>query len=159
MKDYKPSSNDMLENIKNKEMDKHGVPPTKRLFFITESLSLTRSLNLVVHGKRVKIRSNIRRNVTTKMVLHTVIIHLEIRSIMLRQLNSTVRKDPGDGKRARPTGLYLSRENLQARIKEQDLIIDIKNAVLDLRVMWLLCSLFVDHRILISLITKLTQLI
>nr|GEU41609.1 hypothetical protein [Tanacetum cinerariifolium] len=33
MKDYKPSSNDMLENKKKKEMDKHGVPPMKLFVF------------------------------------------------------------------------------------------------------------------------------
>nr|GEV96494.1 hypothetical protein [Tanacetum cinerariifolium] len=58
-----------------------GCLPRSALFFITESLSLTRSLNLVVHGERVKIRGNIKRNVTTKIVLHTVTIHLEIRTI------------------------------------------------------------------------------
>nr|GFC31103.1 reverse transcriptase domain-containing protein [Tanacetum cinerariifolium] len=46
-----------------------------------------------VHGERVKIWSNIRRNVTTEIVLYTVTIHLEIRTIRLRQLNSTVRKN------------------------------------------------------------------
>nr|GEU46334.1 hypothetical protein [Tanacetum cinerariifolium] len=112
MKDYKPFSNDMLENKKKKEMDKHGVPPTKGFIFITESFSLTRSHNLVVHGECVKVRSNIGRNVTSKIVLHTVTIHLEIQTIRLRQLNSTVRKDTGGGERARPTESLLNRDIL-----------------------------------------------
>nr|GEY78338.1 hypothetical protein [Tanacetum cinerariifolium] len=71
----------MIENKKKIEMDKHGMPPTKRLFLITESLSLTRSPNLVVHGEHVQIWSNIKRNITTEIVLHTVTIHLEIWTI------------------------------------------------------------------------------
>nr|GEX09707.1 hypothetical protein [Tanacetum cinerariifolium] len=80
-----------------------GCLPRSALFFVTELLSLTRSLNLVVHGERVKIQSNIRRNVTTKIVLHTVTIHLEIRTIRFRQLNSTIRKDTGQKKPASNT--------------------------------------------------------
>nr|GEW93926.1 hypothetical protein [Tanacetum cinerariifolium] len=62
-----------------------GCLPRSALFFITESLSLTRSPNLVVHGERVKIQSNIRRNVTTEIVPHTVTIQLEIRTIRLEE--------------------------------------------------------------------------
>ncbi|GKD20279.1 hypothetical protein Tco_1221982, partial [Tanacetum coccineum] len=46
-----------------------------------------------------------------------------------------------------PAGLKLARENLQSRVKEEDSITDVENAVFDLGVMDSLCFLFVDQRV------------
>ncbi|GJR21061.1 hypothetical protein Tco_0969588 [Tanacetum coccineum] len=43
-----------------------------------------------------------------------------------------------------PTGLKLARENLQSRVKEEDSITDVENAVFDLGVVDSLCFLFVE---------------
>nr|GEU87965.1 hypothetical protein [Tanacetum cinerariifolium] len=68
------------ENRKKK--DKHGVNSHEAFaYFDYRVVSSTRSLNLVFLGERVKVWGNIRRNITTKIVLHTVTIHLEIRTI------------------------------------------------------------------------------
>ncbi|GKF17242.1 hypothetical protein Tco_0062160 [Tanacetum coccineum] len=58
-----------------------------------------------------------------------------------------------------PTGLKLARENLQSRVKEEDSITDIKNAVFNLGVMDSLCFLFVDQRVFIGTITKFIKFI
>ncbi|GJY73592.1 hypothetical protein Tco_0478023 [Tanacetum coccineum] len=63
-------------------------------------------------------------------------------------------KDFGDGEWSTPTGLKLARENLQSRVKEEDSITDVENAVFDLGVMESLSFLFVDQRIFIGVITK-----
>ncbi|GJW13516.1 putative reverse transcriptase domain-containing protein [Tanacetum coccineum] len=52
-----------------------------------------------------------------------------------------------------PAGLKLARENLQSRVKEEDSITDVENAVFDLGVMDSLCFLFVDQRVFIGMIT------
>ncbi|GKF48111.1 hypothetical protein Tco_0141362, partial [Tanacetum coccineum] len=52
-----------------------------------------------------------------------------------------------------PAGFELARENLKSRIEEEDSITNVENAVLDLGVMKSLSSLFVDQRVLVSLIT------
>nr|GFB40284.1 hypothetical protein [Tanacetum cinerariifolium] len=77
----------------------------------------------------------------------------------MNQLCSTVRIDFEDSERAGPTGFKLSREYLQSRIKKQHLITNIENAVFDLVIVKLFSSFFVDERVLVSLIMKLTQLI
>nr|GEY13189.1 hypothetical protein [Tanacetum cinerariifolium] len=41
------------------------------------------TVDIVVHEERVKIRNNIRRNVTSEILLYTVTIHLEIQTIRL----------------------------------------------------------------------------
>ncbi|GJU25218.1 hypothetical protein Tco_1163839 [Tanacetum coccineum] len=52
-------------------------------------------------------------------------------------------------------GLKLARyENLQSRVKEEDSITNVENAVFDLGVMDPLCFLFIDQRVLIGMITK-----
>ncbi|GJS65336.1 hypothetical protein Tco_0679900 [Tanacetum coccineum] len=71
------------------------------------------------------------------------------------QLLSAIRKDLGYSERSTPAGLKLARENLQPRVKEEDSITDVKNAVFDLGVMDSLCFLFIDQRVFIGMITKL----
>ncbi|GKD62561.1 hypothetical protein Tco_1300070, partial [Tanacetum coccineum] len=44
-------------------------------------------------------------------------------------------------------GLKLAQENLQSRVKEEDSITDVENAVFDLGVMDSLCFLFIDQRV------------
>ena len=86
-------------------MDKHGVPPTKRLFLIIESLSLTLFPEFnCPWGKfgdpgQPKMVCPLQSS-----VLQTMTINLEILPIWLRKFNSTIRKNLGDGKRSRPTG-------------------------------------------------------
>ncbi|GJZ45271.1 hypothetical protein Tco_0592867 [Tanacetum coccineum] len=58
-----------------------------------------------------------------------------------------------------PAGLKLARENLQSRVKEEDSITDVENAVFDLGVMDSLCFLFVDQRVFIGMITKFIKFI
>nr|GEX65732.1 reverse transcriptase domain-containing protein [Tanacetum cinerariifolium] len=70
-----------------------GYLPQSALFLVTESHSLTRSPHLFVHEERVKIWDNLGWNVTFEIMLHTVIIHLKIRIIGLRQLYSTIQKN------------------------------------------------------------------
>ncbi|GJQ94563.1 hypothetical protein Tco_0005702 [Tanacetum coccineum] len=53
---------------------------------------------------------------------------LEIRDNQL----CAIWKDLGNGERFGPTGFQLAREHLQSRVKEEDLITDIENAVFDL---------------------------
>nr|GEW63922.1 hypothetical protein [Tanacetum cinerariifolium] len=79
------------------------------------SLSLTQSPNLLVFGEGLEIRDN----------------HL-----------CAIREHLGDSEWSRPTGLKLVRENLQSRVQEEDLIIDVENAVFDLGVMKPLSFLF-----------------
>ncbi|GJW63508.1 putative reverse transcriptase domain-containing protein [Tanacetum coccineum] len=50
-----------------------------------------------------------------------------------------LQKDMGDGEWSRPTGFQLALELLQSRVKEEDLITDVENAVFDLRVKDPLC--------------------
>ncbi|GJS92775.1 hypothetical protein Tco_0799743 [Tanacetum coccineum] len=38
----------------------------------------------------------------------------------------------GNGERSGPTGFQLAREHLQSRVKEEDLITDVENAIFDL---------------------------
>ncbi|GJZ25869.1 hypothetical protein Tco_0570122 [Tanacetum coccineum] len=45
---------------------------------------------------------------------------------------SAIWKDMGNGERSRPTGFQFAREHLQSRVKEEDLITDVENAVFDL---------------------------
>nr|GEW67402.1 hypothetical protein [Tanacetum cinerariifolium] len=72
---------------------------------------------------------------------------------------STVRVDFRNCEWARPTGIKLTRENLKSGIKKQNLITNIENAVFDLVIMKLLSPFFIDEGVLVSLITKLIQLI
>ncbi|GJW58366.1 hypothetical protein Tco_0105097 [Tanacetum coccineum] len=58
-----------------------------------------------------------------------------------------------------PAGFKLARENLQSRVKEEDSITDVENAVFDLGVMDSLCLFFIDQRVLISFITELIKFI
>ncbi|GJT44979.1 hypothetical protein Tco_0953694 [Tanacetum coccineum] len=85
--------------------DKHGVPPTKRLFKVA-------------------------------------------------MLDPAIWKNLGYSEWSTPAGLKLARENLQSRVKEEDSITDVENAVFDLGVMDSLCFLFIDQRVFISMITK-----
>ncbi|GJX76689.1 hypothetical protein Tco_0323500, partial [Tanacetum coccineum] len=93
----------LLHNITT---DKHGVPPTKRLFRVTK---LDPIPEFICPWGRFG--------------------------------------DPGQP-------ILLARENLQSRIKEEDLITDVENAVFDLGVMDPLSFLLVNQRILIGMITK-----
>ncbi|GKF31370.1 hypothetical protein Tco_0101168, partial [Tanacetum coccineum] len=74
-------------------IDKHEVPPTKRLFKVA---MLDPSPNLLAHGECV-----------------------EIWDYQLCEWST-------------PIGLNLARENLQSRVKEEDSIIYVENAVSDL---------------------------
>ncbi|GJU83479.1 hypothetical protein Tco_1285844 [Tanacetum coccineum] len=107
--------------------DKHGLPPMKRLVFVHRVTSLTRSPHSLVRGES-----------------------LEIREYQL----SAIWKDLGYGEWSTPAGLKLAQENLQSRVKEEDSITDVENAVFDLGVMDSLCFLFVDQRVFIGMITK-----
>ncbi|GJZ03717.1 hypothetical protein Tco_0536992 [Tanacetum coccineum] len=109
--------------------DKHGVPPTKRLFKVA---MLDPSPNLLVHGER-----------------------LEIRDYQL----CAIWKNLGYSEWSTPAGLKLARENLQSRVKEEDSITDVENAIFDLGVMDSLCFLLVNQRIFISMITKFIKFI
>nr|GEY82475.1 hypothetical protein [Tanacetum cinerariifolium]GEY84013.1 hypothetical protein [Tanacetum cinerariifolium] len=83
------------------------------------SLSLTQSPNSLVLGEGLEIWDN----------------HL-----------CAIREHLGDSEWSRPMGLKLSRENLQYRIKEEDSITDVKNAVFDFGVMDSLRFLLIDQR-------------
>ncbi|GKF93584.1 hypothetical protein Tco_0283284 [Tanacetum coccineum] len=50
-------------------------------------------------------------------------------------------KNLGYSEWSTPTGLKLARENLQSRVKEEDSITDVEDAVFDLGVMDSLCKL------------------
>ncbi|GJT19284.1 hypothetical protein Tco_0877990 [Tanacetum coccineum] len=56
-------------------------------------------------------------------------------------------------------GLKLARENLQSKVKEEDSITDIENAIFDLGVMDSLCFSFIDQRVFISMITEVIKLV
>ncbi|GJW55924.1 hypothetical protein Tco_0100009 [Tanacetum coccineum] len=58
-----------------------------------------------------------------------------------------------------PAGLKLARENLQSRVKEEDSITDVENAIFDFGVMDSLCFLFIDQRVFIGMITKFIKFI
>ncbi|GJQ89036.1 hypothetical protein Tco_0000175 [Tanacetum coccineum] len=68
-------------------------------------------------------------------------------------------KNLGYSEWSTPAGLKLARENLQSRVKEEDSITDVENAVLDLGVVNPLCLFFIDQRVLISFITELIKFI
>ncbi|GJU53110.1 hypothetical protein Tco_1226824 [Tanacetum coccineum] len=68
-------------------------------------------------------------------------------------------KNLGYSEWSTPAGLKLARENLQSRVKEEDSITDVENAVFDLGVMDSLCFLFVDQRVFIGMITKFIKFI
>ncbi|GJS58101.1 hypothetical protein Tco_0652885 [Tanacetum coccineum] len=98
--------------------DKHGLPPTKRIVFVHRVISPTRSSRSLVHGES-----------------------LEIRDYQL----CAIWKDLSYSEWSTPAGLKLAQENLQSRVKEEDSITDVENAVFDLGVMDSLCFLFVDQ--------------
>ncbi|GJX44127.1 hypothetical protein Tco_0260803 [Tanacetum coccineum] len=75
---------------------------------------------------------------------------LEIRDYQL----CAIWKNLGYSEWSTPAGLKLARENLQSRVKEEDSITDVENAVFDLGVMDSLCFLFIDQRVFIGMITK-----
>ncbi|GJU20384.1 hypothetical protein Tco_1153726 [Tanacetum coccineum] len=79
--------------ISTQYYDKHGVPPTKRLFKVA---MLDPSPEFIGHW---------------------------------------------GSEWSTPTGLKLARENLQSRVKEEDSITDVENAIFDLGVMDSLCFL------------------
>ncbi|GJY17650.1 hypothetical protein Tco_0389141 [Tanacetum coccineum] len=106
--------------ISTQYYDKHGVPPTKRLFKVT---LLDTSPNLLVHGER-----------------------LEIQDYQL----CAIWKNLGHSEWSIPAGLKLARENLQSRVKEEDSITDVENAVFDLGVMDSLCFLFCRSRVFLG---------
>nr|GEW67378.1 hypothetical protein [Tanacetum cinerariifolium] len=132
MEDYKPSSISMVENRKKIEMDRHGVTPTKLLVFGYRVASSNRSLNLLVLRESLEIQDYHWWYIPSIVVLQTMTIDFEIRAVSMRQFGSAIRVNFGYGERAGPAGLEFSRKNLKARIEEQNLITDIKNAVLDL---------------------------
>ncbi|GJW96605.1 hypothetical protein Tco_0178413 [Tanacetum coccineum] len=90
------------------------------------------SPNLLVHGER-----------------------LEIRDYQL----CAIWKNLGYSEWSTPAGLKLARENLQSRVKEEDSITDVENAIFDLGVMDSLCFLFIDQRVFIGMITKFIKFI
>ncbi|GJY90948.1 hypothetical protein Tco_0506144 [Tanacetum coccineum] len=104
----------MLLTTRNKTLipyyDKHGVPPTKRLFKVA---MLDPSLCLLAHWER-----------------------LEIWDYQL----CAIWKNLGYSEWSTPAGLKLARENLQSRVKEEDSITDVENAIFDLGVMDSLCQ-------------------
>ncbi|GJR30370.1 hypothetical protein Tco_1106602 [Tanacetum coccineum] len=64
-------------------------------------------------------------------------------------------KNLGYSEWSTPAGLKLARENLQSRVKEEDSITNVENAVFDLGVMDSLCfHPLSDQRVFIGMITK-----
>nr|GEV52361.1 hypothetical protein [Tanacetum cinerariifolium] len=88
------------------------------LFLVTESHNLTRSPHSFVHGDGVKIQDNLGWNVSSKIMLHTITIHLKVWTIGLRQLYGSIWKNLGDGKRSRPMIFKLSQEYLKTRVEK-----------------------------------------
>ncbi|GJT29026.1 hypothetical protein Tco_0909301 [Tanacetum coccineum] len=86
----------LLHNITT---DKHGVPPTKRLFRVTK---LDPIPEFICHWGRFGDPGQ---------------------PIVVRPLQSNM----GNGERSRPMGFQLAREHLQSRVKEEDLITDVEN--------------------------------
>ncbi|GJX72336.1 hypothetical protein Tco_0309507, partial [Tanacetum coccineum] len=84
--------------LHNTTIDKHRVPPMKRLFKVA---MLDPSLNLLVYEER-----------------------LEIWDYQL----CAIWKNLGYSEWSTPAGLKLARENLQSRVKEEDSITDVENA-------------------------------
>ncbi|GKA05588.1 hypothetical protein Tco_0684708 [Tanacetum coccineum] len=121
--------------ISTQYYDKHGVPPTKRLFKVA---MLDPSPNLLVHGERLEIR-DYQLWITRQCHMEKLWVYHEWST------SSGV--------------LKLARENLQSRVKEEDSITDVENAVFDLGVMDSLCFLFVDQRVFIGMITKFIKFI
>ncbi|GJS36046.1 hypothetical protein Tco_0534428 [Tanacetum coccineum] len=74
-------------------------------------------------------------------------------------LGCAIWKNLGYSEWSTPAGLKLARENLQSRVKEEDSITDVENAVFDLGVMDSLCFLFIDQRVFIGMITKFIKFI
>ncbi|GJY02973.1 hypothetical protein Tco_0361125 [Tanacetum coccineum] len=103
------------------DTDKHGVPPTKRLFKVA---MLDPSPEFIgpwgTSGDPGQPRA--------------------------------IWKNLGYSKWSTPAGLKLARENLQSRVKEEDSITDVENAIFDFGVMNSLCFLLVNQRIFISMI-------
>nr|GEZ07274.1 hypothetical protein [Tanacetum cinerariifolium] len=64
-------------------------------------------------------------------------------------INFAVPEYLGNGEWSSLAGLKLARENLESRIKKEDSITNVENAVFDLGFMDPLCFLFVDERVLI----------
>ncbi|GJY88596.1 hypothetical protein Tco_0503224 [Tanacetum coccineum] len=89
--------------ITTTDTDKHEVPPTKRLFKVA---MLDPSPNLLVHGERLEIRDNLEIVPYGKT---WVTVNGPLRGF-----------------------LKLARENLQSRVKEEDSITDVENAIFDL---------------------------
>ncbi|GJT50179.1 hypothetical protein Tco_0976336 [Tanacetum coccineum] len=96
------------------------------------SLSLTQSPNSFVLREGLEIRDNHLWYFLSKVVLNSMTVHLEIWPRVLGELNGSIWKDLGYGEWSRPTGFQLAREHLQSRVKEEDLITDVENAVFDL---------------------------
>ncbi|GJV11355.1 hypothetical protein Tco_1352896 [Tanacetum coccineum] len=94
--------------------DKHGVPPTKRLFKVA-------MLDPLEH----QIYWSMERETYGDPGLPIV-------------------KNLGYSEWSTPAGLKLARENLQSRVKEEDSITDVENAIFDLGVMDSLCFLLVN---------------
>ncbi|GJZ82211.1 hypothetical protein Tco_0647384 [Tanacetum coccineum] len=87
-----------------------------------------------------------------------LLVHGECLEIWDYQL-CAIWKNLGYSEWSTPAGLKLARENLQSRVKEEDSITDVKNAVFDLGVMDSLCFLFIDQRVFIGMITKFIKFI
>ncbi|GJW38527.1 hypothetical protein Tco_0064372 [Tanacetum coccineum] len=68
-------------------------------------------------------------------------------------------KNLGYSEWSTPAGLKFARENLQSRVKEEDSITDVENAIFDLGVMDSLCFLFIDQRVFIGMIMKFIKFI
>ncbi|GKA03783.1 hypothetical protein Tco_0676564 [Tanacetum coccineum] len=68
-------------------------------------------------------------------------------------------KNLGYSEWSTPTGLKLAGKSSNSRVKEEDSITDVENAIFDLGVMDSLCFLFIDQRVLISMITKFIKFI
>ncbi|GJS30770.1 hypothetical protein Tco_0491390 [Tanacetum coccineum] len=136
--------------------DKHGVPPMKCLFKVA---MLDTSPNLLVHGEHLEIWDYQLWYIPSKVVLQTVTIHFEVLPEVLGYLDSAIWKNLGYSEWSTPAGLKFARENLQSRVKEEDSITDVENAIFDLGVVDSLCFLFIDQRVFIGMITKFIKFI
>nr|GEX90079.1 reverse transcriptase domain-containing protein [Tanacetum cinerariifolium] len=83
----------------------------------------------------LKIRDNYLWYVLSKVVLESMTIHLEVWSAGLREFDGFIREYLGNSEWSSPADLKLARENLQSRIKEEDSITNVENAVFDHGVM------------------------
>ncbi|GKD96151.1 hypothetical protein Tco_1380048 [Tanacetum coccineum] len=79
--DHFNAGSSLIEFVLNRDNDKHGLPPTKRLFKVTK---LDPSPNTLVLGEGLEIWDNHGWYVPSKVVLESMTVHLEVWPVGLR---------------------------------------------------------------------------